>query len=53
MVFPGDSGGKESACNLGDLGWSLDLEDAVEKGIATHSSQISHVVYKSYVYTSL
>ena len=55
MVFPGDSGGKESACNAGDLGWSLDLEDAVEKGIATHSSQIliSHVVYKSYVYTSL
>ena len=39
MGFPGGSDGKESACNAGDpviqsLGW----EDALEKGMATHSS---------------
>ena len=28
------SDGKESACNVGDLGW----EDPLEKGRATHSS---------------
>ena len=27
MVFPGNSGRKESACNVGDLGWSLGWED--------------------------
>ena len=32
--FSGDSGGKESTCNAGDLGW----EDPLEKGMATHSS---------------
>ena len=32
--FPGGSAGKESACNVGDLGW----EDPLEKGNATHSS---------------
>ena len=32
--FPGGSDGKESACNVGDLGW----EDPLEKGMATHSS---------------
>ena len=35
--FPGGSDGKESACNTGDLG-SLGWEDALEKGMATHSS---------------
>ena len=32
--FPGGSDGKESACNVGDLGW----EDPLEEGMATHSS---------------
>ena len=32
--FPGGSGGKESACIAGDLGWEAPLE----KGKATHSS---------------
>ena len=34
MGFPGGSAGKESAWNVGDLGW----EDALEKRMATHSS---------------
>ena len=29
--FPGGSAGKESACNVGDLGW----EDPLEKAAAT------------------
>ena len=32
--FPCGSAGKESACNVGDLGW----EDPLEKGKVTHSS---------------
>ena len=32
--FPGGSAGKESTCNVGDLGW----EDPLENGTATHSS---------------
>ena len=32
--FSGDSGGKESTCNAGHLGW----EDPLEKGMTTHSS---------------
>ena len=32
--FPGGSDCKESACNVGDLGW----EDPLEEGMATHSS---------------
>ena len=39
MGFPGDSYGKESACNMGDQGiQSLGQEDLLEKGMATHSS---------------
>ena len=34
--FPGGSDGKESACNVGDLG-SIPREDPLEKGTATHS----------------
>ena len=34
LGFPDGSAGKESACNVGDLGW----EDPLEKGMATHSS---------------
>ena len=30
--------GKESACNTGDLDWSLGWEDPLEKGMATHYS---------------
>ena len=38
MGFPGTSGGKESACNVGDWVQSLGWEDPLEKGMATHSS---------------
>ena len=38
LDFPGDSDGKESACNAGDLGSSLGWQDPLEKGMATHSS---------------
>ena len=34
---PGSSAGKESACNVGDLGW----EDPLEKGTVTHSSVLA------------
>ena len=37
--FPGGSDGKESACNLGDLGsQSLGWKDLLKKGMATHST---------------
>ena len=42
--FPGGSAGKESTCNLGDLGSIPGLgrspawEDPLEKGMATHCS---------------
>ena len=36
LHFPGGSDGKESACNVGDLGW----EDSLEEGMATHSSTL-------------
>ena len=35
--FPSSSDGKESACNVGDLGW----EDLLEKRMATHSSMLA------------
>ena len=38
MSFPGDSDGKESACNAGDLGLILGWEDILEEDMATHSS---------------
>ena len=38
LGFPGGSVGKESTCNVGDLGRSLGWEDPLGKGIATHSS---------------
>ena len=37
LYLPGDSDSKESACNVGDLVSSLDWEDSLEKGMATHS----------------
>ena len=36
--FPGGSAGKESACNVGDLGSIPGWEDPLEKGKATHCS---------------
>ena len=36
--FPCDSGGKESACNVRDLGSIPGLGRSLEKGKATHSS---------------
>ena len=38
MGFPGGSYGKESACNLGDVGSIPGSEDPLEEGMATHSS---------------
>jgi len=38
MSFPGGSDGKESACNVGDPGLILGLEDPLEKAMASHSS---------------
>ena len=34
LGFPGGSGGEESDCNMGDLGW----EDPLEKGMAIRFS---------------
>ena len=36
--FLGGSVGKESTCNVGDLGSILGWEDPLEKGKTTHSS---------------
>ena len=36
--FPSGSVGKESACNVGDLGWIPGLARSPEKEMATHSS---------------
>ena len=38
LGFPGGSDGKVSACNAGDMVWSMDQEDPLEKEMATHSS---------------
>ena len=38
LGFPGGSDGKESTCNVGDLGSIPDWEDPLEEGMATHSS---------------
>ena len=38
FVFPGGSGGKESAYHAGDLGSISGLGDTLKKGKATHSS---------------
>ena len=38
LSFFGDSDGKESACNVGDLGSILGWEDPLEEGMVTHSS---------------
>ena len=36
LGFPGGSAGKESACNVGDLGLLPGLGDTLEKGMVTH-----------------
>ena len=38
LGFPGGSAGKESACNVGDLGSILGWENPLEEGMTTHSS---------------
>ena len=38
LGFLGGSEGKESACNVGDLGLILGHKDSLEKGMTTHSS---------------
>ena len=38
LFFPGGSDGKESTCNAEIQVQSLDQEDPLEKGMATHSS---------------
>ena len=38
LGFPGGSDSTESACSAGDLVWSMDREDPLEKEMATHSS---------------
>ena len=39
--FPGDSGGKESACNAGDWIQSLDWDEPLEKRMTTYSSLLA------------
>ena len=41
QVFPDGSDGKESACNAGDGVQSLDREEPLEKGMATHSTVLA------------
>ena len=41
LGFPGSLDGKESACSVGDPGWSLDDKDLPEKEMATHSSTLA------------
>ena len=38
LGFPCGSAGKESTCNMGDLGSILDWADPLEEALATHSS---------------
>ena len=41
QAFSGGSDGKESTCNLGDLGSIPGWEDPLEEGMATHSSVLA------------
>ena len=38
LDFPWGSAGKESTCNVGDMGLIVGWEDPLGKGMATHSS---------------
>ena len=42
--FPGDSSGKESACNSRDLGSIPGQEDPLEEGMATHSRILAWII---------
>ena len=44
LGFPCGSAGKESACNVEDLGQSLGWEDPLEKGTVTHSSILAWII---------
>ena len=44
IAFPGGSDGKESACDMGNLGLSPGWEDPLEKGMATHSSILAWII---------
>ena len=48
LGLPGGSAGKESTCNVGDLGTIPGLEDALEKGEATHSSILEFPLWLSW-----
>ena len=41
MGFPGGPAGKESACNVGDMGTIPGLGRSLEKGMATYSSIVA------------
>ena len=41
MGFPGDSVGKESTCNAGDIGLIPGWKDPAEDSMATHSSVLA------------
>ena len=45
LGFPSGSDGKESTCNVGDLGSSLGWEDPLEEGTATHYSILACIVH--------
>ena len=44
MGFPGGSDGKESSCNVGDLGSISGLGRSPEEGMATHSSILAWTI---------
>ena len=44
--LPGDSEGKEFACNAGDLSQSLSWEDLLEMEMATHPSILASTTRK-------
>ena len=54
LGFPGDSAGKESACNAGDLGSIPRFgKNLLETGPATHSSILAWRILWSLVYSVL
>ena len=48
LGFPCDSAGKESTCNVGDLGLITGWEDPLEKGTAALSSILAREVHGLY-----
>ena len=48
--FPGGSAGKESACNVGDLGSISGLGRSPEKGMATHCSILAWRIPRTIVH---